>query len=479
MIKKNSDYSLEVEESSNVRKVLTITIPARVVKEELKVVYKSLKSSVALPGFRKGAVPDNVLKARFGDQVKEDVTQRLVQSTYGPALQETGFAPLGAPDIDVKTPDVEPGGDFTYSATVEINPKIDIDGYKGMELKAESTEVSDKDVDEGLKRLCESRGEYKVVDRAVKEDDLVVIDFEASVDGKVLDKGRAKDFPVIIGKVTPLPGLDDAIKGSSKGDKVETSVKFPENYSEGSLAGKEAKIKVKVKEVKELGLPELDDEFAKDLNCEDLAELREKVSKDLKRIKGENDRERLKNVILTKLIDKQNIEVPESLEKKYLAMILNRAIENIRAGNPAPGDANLSIDQLKEKYLPLARRSVKEDVVLDSIVEKENITVTGKELQDAVRHLADARQVSSDELMSRIEREGALEVIKDGIKHERVFDLIFEHSKGAKQYAGKSSSKETEDASDAGADTVASAEKKAEPRAKTTKTAAKTSSKKE
>ncbi|MFQ5464860.1 MAG: trigger factor [Thermodesulfobacteriota bacterium] len=453
MTNTKTSYSVKVTSVSAVRKQLDITVPADVVKEELKAVYKAVKSSAAIPGFRKGAIPENVLKARFGDQVNEDVTARLIEGSYGPSLQEAGFAPLGHPEIDVRTGEPDGSADFVYRATIEINPKIEIEGYLGMELAEESTEVSDKEVEEGLNRLRESRGSYEDVDRPAGPEDLVVIDFEASVDGKVLDKGRIKEFPLIIGKVTPLPGMDEALKGASKGDKVETTSSFPANYSEGGLAGKEPLVKMKVKTVKELKLPALDDEFAKDLEADTLEQLREKIRTDLKSVKVSNERERLKHAILTTLIEKHEIEVPESLEKKYLGMILNKAVENIRAGKPNPGDANLSIDQLRERYRPMAVRSVKEDVILDSISEKEDVSVTPAELEEAVRHLADSRGISFDALMGRIEKEGALEVIKDGIRHEKVFEIILAASKGGEKWArsspaadraGKGGGKETE-----------------------------------
>jgi trigger factor len=259
--------------------------------------------------------------------------------------------------------------------------------------------------------------------------------------------------------------MDEAIVGASKGDKVETDLPIPANYSEGDVAGKTAHVKVKVKAVKELTIPEIDDEFAKDIECEGLDDLKGRIKRDLSRVREENERERLKNLALANLIDTHEIEVPESLEKKYLSMIVSRALDNMRAGKPAPGDANLSIDQLREKYRPIAVRSVKEDVILDSIAQAEGIEVTTEELTEAVRHLADARQVSFDELMKRIEREGALEVIRDGIKHEKVFDIIFEHSTGAKNWVRKTGEKAEPEKKAAGK-TGAKAKPKAKPKAK-------------
>jgi trigger factor len=177
-------------------------------------------------------------------------------------------------------------------------------------------------------------------------------------------------------------------------------------------------------------VPLVDDEFAKDMECADLVALRVKVREDIGNIKRDNEKERLKNAILTDIIERHEIEVPESLENKYLMMLMNRALDNMRSGNPAPGDANLTADQLKERYAPLAARSVREDIVLDSIADKEKVEVADDEVEAAVRHLAGARGVPYEDLMGRIEREGASGVIKDGLRHEKVFDVIFRASKG-------------------------------------------------
>jgi len=440
---KNKDYSVKVEDLSNVKKELTITVSADVVTKELKAAFKEANSNAAIPGFRKGSVPKHVLKSRFGDQINQDVTTRLIQNSYGPALQEHEYAPLGNPDIDVKDNEPEEGKDFTYTATIELNPKTEIKGYKGLELKPESTEVSDEEVEEGLKKLQESKGDFATVERAADEGDLVELDFVPYVDGKLAGNLRGDNFPVIIGQMSPIPGVDDSVKGLANGDKTEVTLKIPDNYYEKDFAGKDALFKIKVNSVKALQLPDLDDEFAKDLEADSLDELRKKVRADLEKVKNDNERERLKNLALTTLMEKHEIDVPESLHNRYLSMIVNRAIENIRSGKPSPGDEHLTPEQLKEKYAPVATRSVVEDVILDSIAEQEGVEVSTEEMEQAIRSLAAQREVSYEQLLGRIQREGASQVITDGLRHEKVFDIILSESKGAKKWALKDTRKDS------------------------------------
>ncbi|MBI5643344.1 MAG: trigger factor [Deltaproteobacteria bacterium] len=429
----NKEIRIGIEDLSSVKKKLEITVSADAVKKEIEAAYQSLKSSVNIAGFRKGAVPMNIIKARFGDHVQEDVAKKLVETSYPHALHEKELVPVEAPKIELITTKLEDGKEFTYSVTVEVNPNVDLsaDDYKGMELKKEKIEVSDKDIEEGIERLREVKADFKEIDRAAKAGDLVVVDFEGFLGDEPVKNSKSVDYPVILGEKTLLPGFDEALTGASKGENKEAKITFPENYSEKALAGKEAKFKIAIKAVKEKGLPELNDEFAKSVGCDTLEALNGKVKEELVRVKETHDKERLKNEILDKLIAKHSFDVPETLVNRYLGVILNRIIDNMKQGNFNHGDQGLPIEDLKAKYRSMAVRQVKEDVILDAIAAKEKVEVSREETEKAVRSIAEGRNVSFESLMGRIEREGALEIIKDGMKHEKVFDIILESSKSA------------------------------------------------
>ena len=315
------------------------------------------------------------------------------------------------------------------SATVEITPAVVIDGYKGMELEWRSIDVTEKDLDEALERIRVSRATYKEVERPAGTGDLVVVDFDSSLDGKPIKDGKGKDFNVIIGEMTPLPGFDEALKGASKGERRDTGITFPANISKKELAGREAQFSIIVKSVKAKYMPEIDDELAKDLGMESLAALKERVRVDMINTKDVEEKERVKNVILERLIETHPFDVPETLVNRYQAILLNKVAEGMGKGSVAPEDQGLSVDEIKAKYKVQAERHVREDIVLDTIAAMENIQVSEGDLDESVKGLADSRGVSFDALMKRIEQEGALEVVKDGIKHEKVFDLIFESSR--------------------------------------------------
>ena len=289
--------------------------------------------------------------------------------------------------------------------------------------------MSEEDIEKGLQNLKEAAAQFREVERPAGEGDLVVVDFEAFMNGEPIKNGKGEGYPCVIGEKSLLPGFDESLKGTSKGDVKEVDITFPENYSEASLAGKASQFKLSVKAVKEKGVPEVNEAFAKDMGCENLEALRAKVKEEIEKHKASEGKEKIKNEILDKLIAAHPFEVPDALVNRYMGVILSRVIENMRAGMSAPEDKGLNIDQLKEKYRPAAVRSVREDIILDTIAAKEAVQVTPVEVETSVRAIATQRNVSYESLMSRIQTEGAMEVIKDGLKHEKVFDIIIENSK--------------------------------------------------
>lgn len=421
---------IEIADLSPVKKKLDISIPAETVKKEIKAAYQNIKSTANIAGFRKGAAPMSILKARFGDHVQEDVTRRLIENTYTQALTDKRLIPVEAPNFDLGGA-LDEDKDFSYSITVEVQPSLDINDYKGMDLKREEAVITDEDLERGITNLRQAASQYKEVDKAAGEGDLVVVDFEAFMDGEPIKNGKGTDYPCIIGERTLLPEFDEALKGTKKGTEKEADIKIPDNYSEKHLAGKTAHFKLAIKSVKEKGLPDVDEQFAKDLGCESLEALKAKVRDEMQKHKANDLKEKLKTEILDRLIAAHSFEVPDALVNRYMKIILGRVMEGIRSGMPSPGDEGLSIDQLKEKYQGAAVRSVKEDLILDHIAYKEKIQVSTEEVETSVKNIAAQRGVSFEGLMGRIEREGALSVIQDGLKHEKVFDIIIESSRPA------------------------------------------------
>jgi trigger factor len=231
---------------------------------------------------------------------------------------------------------------------------------------------------------------------------------------------------MILGEGQLLPGFHDSLTGTSAGSGVEVNTTFPDNYHDKSLAGKEALFNVTVKAVKKRVLPGLDDEFAKDLNCDNLEELRANVREEIKKAKQRDEKERLRTEALEKLIEKNPFEVPDSLVHRYLASILSTVMENMKRGIVDPLDKDLPAERLKDRYREVAVKRAKADIIIDSIARKEDIEVSEEEVNDNIKDMARETKTTPEALRGRLESEGTLEIIIDGLKREKVFDILTE-----------------------------------------------------
>ncbi|MCR4286645.1 MAG: trigger factor [Deltaproteobacteria bacterium] len=417
---------VNVEDLSAIKKKVNVLVSAESVDREFGDAYRQIREHAVIAGFRKGSIPLNVIKAKYGAQVAQDVTVRIIEATYPQALKDNNLIPVEPPHLDVADKLIEEGKEFSYSATVETSPRVDVNqaDYIGVPRERRAVEITEDEVTEGLEKLRQTYVHYKDVERPASDKDMVVVDFKVSVDGAEQGRYATNDYQAVIGERGPLPGFDEALRGAVKGEKREARLKFPDNISEKELKGKEGLFSITVKAVKEKTVPELDAEFAKTLGCETIEQFREKARQEFKRTKEDAEKERLKSEILSRLIEKYPFEIPAGLLKKYLGMVLNNVMSNIQMGVAAPGDSGLPIDALKEKYHGEAVRKVREDIILDAIAEKEKVEVAEEEYEAAVKHIADTRKVSMESLMARIEKEGATDAIIDGLKHEKVFIKI-------------------------------------------------------
>jgi len=429
---KKTQYKAVLEDISSVKKKIEVTVPSDEVASALKDAYERVKATAAIAGFRKGTVPKSVIKAKFADGINGEVTTRLIDSTYHLALEELGLTPLDGPAVDIKTPAPEEGNDFVYTLNFEVTPRVEVGNYKGLDIGEQAViEVSEEEIEEGLDGIRQTNVRFKEVAKPADDKDMVIIDFTATRNGKVIKGLKGTGYPVLIGETSPMPGLDTALKGLSAGDKKDAELTFPENYSEKKFAGKEVIFHITVQAVKEKTVPEIDDEFAKGLQCENFEALKERIAREIRKSKDKEEKNRLKTIILDQLIDGRELDVPSALAEKYHELIFKSVLDNMRTGVVHPDDKGLSEEAVKERYRPLAVRRAREDMILDAIALKEKMEISNAEVEEAIKELAGERNLPIDSLMVRIQREGNLEMIKDGLKHEKVFDLIIASAKKA------------------------------------------------
>jgi len=427
----NQAFNVQVEDLSQIKKKVSITVPAEDVKKEIKSAYASLKTRASVAGFRKGAVPVSILKKRFAAQVEEDVVTRLIERSYPNALRERQITPAAPPKFDIKSGKLSEDGVFSYDVTVEVMPKVEISGHIGMELERLPVEVRDEEVEDALKRLADNHSHFNEVERPAKDTDLLTCDFEGSLDGTPIKNSATKDYPIMLGATSLLPGFSEALAGAVKGVQRDAKITFPANYTEANLAGKTADFRITVKSVKEKITPGIDDEFAKDLGVEGIAVLRGRVRDEIKKAKDDAEKERVKNQILDKLIERHKFEVPEGMVSRYLSIIVDKKVADMKRGHFEPADKGLTEEQVMQRYHAMAFRHAQEDIVLDALAAQEKVEISKEEADAAMRRLAAQRGVNYESLVEKIDAERAMDVVMDGLKHEKVFDIIIE--KSAKQ----------------------------------------------
>src|SRR5690606_10016727 len=264
--------------------ILTITVSAERFDEALDQAFKKVVKDVTLPGFRKGKVPRHIFEKRFGvEALYQDAVDIILPDAYAEAVEQTEIFPVDQPKIDIE--EIEKGKDLVFVCEVTVKPEVKLGEYKGIEYEEETIEVTEEEVDEELKRLQERHAELVLKEEGkVEEGNTVVIDFEGFIDDEPFEGGKGENYSLEIGSGHFIPGFEEQLIGKEAGEEVEVNVTFPEDYHAKDLAGKDAVFKVKIHEIKEKQVPELDDEFAKDVDdeVETLAELRENKEKEIR-----------------------------------------------------------------------------------------------------------------------------------------------------------------------------------------------------
>lgn len=420
-----------VEEISPVKKKLVIEIGADAVDKKVNAAYKRLRKRAKIPGFRPGKVPRRVMENYFGTEVQQDVTRELVNETLPKAVEETETFPLTMPVIENEI--VRAGQSFKYTAIMEVRPEFELKDYMGLEIEKEALSVTDVDVKNRLEEIRWNNGKLNPIelDRTVKEDDYVVIEYEGFEDGQPMEGVKSENFLLRVGSGDFHPELEKALVGRKKGELTEVTIKFEGTHYHPKLAGKSVDFKVTVTDLKEMELPELNDEFAKKLgdDFKDLQTLEKKVKEDI--IKGEErriDRE-LKKRLLEKISEGIEFDLPESLVEAEV----HRATENIRQNLLRSGSsmekAGLDERKLRENLRPGSEKRVKEMLILGKIAKDNGLSVDDVELTDGFRDLAQSMGQELQTVRQYYEANQLVDSFREGLLEEKILNYLVNGAK--------------------------------------------------
>jgi len=379
-----------VEELSPSRRALNVEVALEQVAATMEATLKELSRKIHVPGFRKGKVPPEIIQRRFQSDIQEEVLRELIPDSYRQALTQVELTPVSQPRVeDVHFHAGEP---LRYRAIVEVKPAVTMKDYRGIPLERKAVEVTDQEVERALEFLREDAAEYAPMEGwPAMRDDLIVLDHEGSIHGKPFKGGSGKNLTLLLGRGGYLPGFEEEVVGLQKGDSKQFRLTFPADSPRKDLAGRTAEFRVTIKEVKKRRVPELNDEFARTAGeVESVAALRDKLQERLKARKVREQEAELKRTLLEKLAATHEVELPEALVEAEAALLLQEMLGTLRASGGRVQGLAENAEALSAKAFEMARRRVKESLLLDAVARQENLTVSDAEVEAEIEAMAAA-----------------------------------------------------------------------------------------
>ena len=410
--------SLQVEKLEKNMAKLTIEVSAEDLDKAMEKAYQKQKSRISLPGFRKGKAPRKMIESMYGKGVfMEDAVNSLVPQEYTKALGECDLEIVSQPEINVTQ--MEPGKALIFTADVAVKPEVTLGDYKGVEVPKSEIAVTDEEVDAEVKKEQDKNARTVAVeDRAAANGDITTIDFEGFVDGVAFEGGKGTDYALTLGSGTFIPGFEDQLVGANTGDHVEVKVTFPEEYQAKELAGKEAVFQCDVKKIETKEVPELDDEFAKDVSEFDtLAEYKEDVKKKLTEKKEKEARTAKENAAVDKAIENAQMDIPELMTKTECRQMMDDFSRRMQQQGLSMEQyfqfTGQSMDKMMEDMKPQALKRIQTRLVLEKVAEAENIQPSEEEITEEIQKMADAYKMEADKIREAIGESGHEQMKKD------------------------------------------------------------------
>ncbi len=421
----------QVEDISQVKKKLLVEIDAQEIDARINKAYKELGKRAKVRGFRPGKIPMSILERYYGEQVLSDVTSSIIQETLPEAFQETKIYPLSMPVIENEL--LKKGQDYKYTALMEIRPEFELKDYLGAEVEKEECVVIDEDIEKQIEDIRESHGTLKSVseDRPLKKGDYAVIDYEAFDQDLPIKEIKSENYPLKIGADRFYPGIEDALTGAKKGDKKEIKVDFKEDYFNPGLAGKNILFRISVTDIKEMELPELNDEFVKGLGAgiETPEQLRERIRENLRSREGKRIETRVKNSLLEKIADSIEFELPESLVEGEIDASLDNIRQNLSRAGSSIEKSGLDEDRMRDEIRPNAEKNVKWALILGKIADQNNLDINDEEMLEGLKSLAEGYGSNPETVKRYYEANNMLDSFRHTLLKEKTLNYLVENAR--------------------------------------------------
>lgn len=420
-------FKVEQLEEKNMVK-LVIEASAEEFEAGLNAAYNKNKNKISVPGFRKGKAPRKMIEQLYGSQIFfEDAANEIIPDAYADAAKESGLDIVSQPKVSIEQ--LEAGKPFIFAAEVAVRPEVELGEYKGVEVTKADAEVTDADVEEELKKVQDQNSRtVSVEDRAVKDGDMTVIDFEGFIDGEAFEGGKGENYPLTIGSHSFIDTFEEQMIGMNIGEEKELNVTFPEDYHAENLKGKPATFKVTVKEIKEKQLPELDDDFAQDVSDFDtLVEYKDDLKKKIAERKESEAKAKKESEAIEKVVEAAKMDIPQAM----IDTQVNRMLEDFAMRLQQQGLSveqyfqytGMTADKIMEEMKPEAVKRIKNSLVLEAVAKAENIEVSEEEFEAELQKMADMYKMEIEKIKEFMQDAEAKQM-KDDIAIQKAVELI-------------------------------------------------------
>ena len=423
--------SVSVEKLEGSKIKMTIEVVAEEFDKAIKAAYNKQKGSISIPGFRKGKAPQNVIEKMYGKEVfYNDALDELIPDEYEKAYEEVDEEIMSSPSFEVVQ--AEAGKPVIFTATVCVRPEIELGDYKGIEIAAVDTVVTDEDVEKKIQSELDKDARFEKVERPVADGDRIKLDFEGFVDGVAFEGGKGENYTLTIGSGQFIPGFEEQLVGAKIGEDLDVNVSFPEDYHEDSLAGKASVFKCKVNEIEEKKVPALDDDYASDKGFGSVQDYKDSVKSDLEVDKLNEARGKKQDEAIAKVIEGAKMDIPEEIFETEQKMIIRDYQQRLQMQGLSWDQyvkyTGLTLDKMMEQVRPQAEDRIKSRLVLQAVAEKEGIEVTDEDRQKEYEAMAEAYQLEVEKVKEMLEAKGLKELNND-IVIKKAMEFVTDNAK--------------------------------------------------
>lgn len=424
------------EKTENRQAFLTVEIEPSEMEEPMENAYRNLAKKASVPGFRKGKAPRAILESYIGkESIFEEALKTLVPQAYEQAIKEQEIEPFAQPDIEITQADP-----VIFKAIVPLSPTIELGDYQGVRMTPEPVEITEENVNAVLEELRHQNGTWEPVERPLAFGDLAVINVDSEVEGAPFIKKLGVNYQVLSGSVAPAPGFVEQMVGMNKGEEKAFKLALPEDFNEGDLAGKEASFKVKVEEIKEEKLPELDDEFVKQISTEltNVAALREEVASNMKLRAEERAKLDFEGQVINAVVDRSQVDYPPLLVEMEINRMLNEQARQLQMGGRSLEDylksVNKTEEQIRMELRPLAAKNITTSLMLGKVAETEKVELGDSEVDAEIDKIINSgSEDKREEMRQLLGTPQARESIKQPLLIRKVVERLVEIAKSPEE----------------------------------------------